>query len=79
MKRLLGVLALAICVAGLYGYVAARRERNFRQLIDRGDAALARDDTFSAIESFSGAVLLKGDAMLGLLEARPGVPPATTA
>ena len=62
------MLALAICVAGLYGYVAARRERNFRQLIDRGDAALARDDTFSAIESFSGAIALKGDAMLGYLK-----------
>ena len=57
------------CGAGaLYGYMAARRERKFRQLIDRGDAALARDDTFSAIESFSGAIALKNDAMLGYLK-----------
>jgi tetratricopeptide (TPR) repeat protein len=69
MKRLvLGVLAITICAGGLYGYAAARRERTFRQLIDRGDAALARDDTFSAIESFSGAIQLKGDAMLGYLK-----------
>ncbi len=52
----------------LYGYWAARRERTFRQLIDRGDAALARDDTFSAIESFSGAIALKNEAMLGYLK-----------
>lgn len=69
MKRiLLGVLAITICAAGLYGYAAARRERTFRQLIDRGDAALSKDDTFSAIESFSGAIQLKGDAMLGYLK-----------
>jgi tetratricopeptide (TPR) repeat protein len=40
----------------------------FRQLIDRGDAALAKDDTFSAVESFSGAIALKSDAMLGYLK-----------
>lgn len=69
MKRvLLGIVAITICAAGLYGYAAARRERTFRQLIDRGDAALAKDDTFSAIESFSGAIQLKGDAMLGYLK-----------
>ena len=69
MKRLLlGLVAISVCVAGLYGYVAARRERTFHQLIDRGDAALAKDDTFSAIESFSGAIQLKGDAMLGYLK-----------
>ena len=69
MKRLvLGVLAITICAAGLYGYTAARRERTFHLLIDRGDAALAKDDTFSAIENFSGAIALKGDAMLGYLK-----------
>jgi tetratricopeptide (TPR) repeat protein len=69
MKRLLlSVVAITICAAGLYGYAAARRERTFRQLIDRGDAALAKDDTFSAIESFSGAIMLKGDSMLGYLK-----------
>jgi len=65
---LLGVLAIAVCSGALYGYTAARRERTYRQLIDRGDAALAKDDTFSAIESFSGAIALKSDAMLGYLK-----------
>jgi len=69
VKRLiLAVLALAICSGALYGYAAGRRERMFRQLIDRGDAALSKDDTFSAVESFSGAIALKSDAMLGYLK-----------
>jgi tetratricopeptide (TPR) repeat protein len=69
VKRiLLATLAVLICAAGAYGYTAARRERNFRQLVDRGDVALARDDTFAAIESFSGAIALKDDSMLGYLK-----------
>jgi tetratricopeptide (TPR) repeat protein len=69
VKRLaLAVLAVIVCAGGIYGYASARRERTFRQLIERGDAALARDDTFSAIESFSGAITLKDDSMLGYLK-----------
>ncbi len=68
MKRLiLAVLALAVA-AGVYGYAAALRERTFRQLVERGDIALAKDDTFAAIESFSGAIALKDDSMLGYLK-----------
>ncbi len=69
MKRVIfAVVAIALLSGALYGYTAARRERVFRQLIDRGDAALAKNDTFSAIESFSGAIALKNDAMLGYLK-----------
>jgi tetratricopeptide (TPR) repeat protein len=69
VKRLiLAVLAIAVFSGVLYGYLSARRERMFRQLIDRGDAALAKDDTFSAVESFSGAIAWKNDAMLGYLK-----------
>ena len=69
MKRaLLAVLAVTVCAAGIYGYLAARRERTFRQLVNRGEVALARDDTFAAIESFSGAIALKDDSMLGYLK-----------
>ncbi len=57
-----------MCVAGIYGYGAASRERMFRQLIDRGDTALGKNDTFTAIESFSGAIALKNDSMLGYLK-----------
>jgi tetratricopeptide (TPR) repeat protein len=69
VKRVfLAVLTVIVCAGGLYGYGSARRERTFRQAIDRGDAALAKDDTFSAIESFSGAIVLKDDSMLGYLK-----------
>src|SRR3954471_22776660 len=69
VKRiLLAALVVIVARGALYGYTAARRERTFRTLIDRGDAALAKDDTFSAIESFSGAIALKGEAMLGYLK-----------
>jgi tetratricopeptide (TPR) repeat protein len=69
VKRIvLLTIAVLVCAAGIYGYMAARRERTFRQLIERGEVALARDDTFSAIESFSGAIALKEDSMLGYLK-----------
>jgi tetratricopeptide (TPR) repeat protein len=69
VKRvLLALLAVIVCVAGVYGYSATRRERTHRYLIDRGDAALSTDDTFVAIESFSGAIALKGNSMLGYLK-----------
>lgn len=69
VKRvLLAILAVAVCAAGIYGYAADRRERTFRQLVERGDAALAKDDTFAAIESFSGAITLQNDSMLGYLK-----------
>lgn len=69
MKRvLLAILALTVCASAVYGYAATRRERTYRQLINRGDAALAKDDTFSAIESFSGAIALKDNSMLGYLK-----------
>ncbi len=67
-RALLAILLVAVCAAGIYGSAAARRERNFRQLVNRGEVALARDDTFAAIESFSGAIALKDDSMLGYLK-----------
>ena len=69
VKRIvLGTFAVLICAAMTYGYTAARRERTFSQLVDAGEAALARDDTFAAIESFSGAIALKSESMLGYLK-----------
>jgi len=67
-RAFLAVLTVCVCAAAVYGYTAARRERTFRLLIERGDAALARDDTFAAIESFSGAIALKENSMLGYLK-----------
>lgn len=69
MKRLfLAILVLIAGLAAAYGYSVSRQERDYRQLIARGDAALAKDDTPAAIESFSGAIALKEHSMLGYLK-----------
>ena len=68
MKRVLaGLLLLGLSAAGVYGYTLNERERSYRQLIADGDAALARDNTFAAVEAFSGAITWKPGAMLGYL------------
>jgi tetratricopeptide (TPR) repeat protein len=68
VKRLLLVLLLlAGSLAAAYGFFETRRERNYRRLIDQGEAALAGGNTSAAIEAFSGAVALKSDSMLGYL------------
>jgi tetratricopeptide (TPR) repeat protein len=68
MKRLLALL-LVLGAAGVAvtGYVAVKQERRFRQLVADGDAALARDDTFVAIEAYTGAITLKSTSMLAYL------------
>jgi cellulose synthase operon protein C len=69
MKRLLaGILVLGLTAAAVYGYTVSRRERTFRQFLADGEAALARDNTFAAIEAFSGAIALKDEAMIGYLK-----------
>src|SRR6185437_7704488 len=69
VKRILaGILLLAVAAAGVYGYTATRREQAYRQYLASGDAALARDNAFAAIEAFSGAIALKPDAMIGYLK-----------
>jgi tetratricopeptide (TPR) repeat protein len=69
MKRVLAaVVVLGLTAAAVYGYTVSRRERTFRQLLADGEAALARDNTFAAIEAFSGAIALKDDAMVGYLK-----------
>ena len=69
MKRVLaGLVLLGLSAAGVYGYTLNEKERTYRQLIADGDAALARDNTFAAVETFSGAITLKPDAMLGYLK-----------
>jgi tetratricopeptide (TPR) repeat protein len=69
VKRVLaGLVLLGLSAAGVYGYTLNERERSYRQWIADGDAALARNDTFAAIEAFSGAITLKQEAMLGYLK-----------
>ena len=69
MKRTLaGLLLLAMTAAAVYGFTLSERERAYRQKIADGDAAVAQDNSASAIEAFSGAITLKPDSMLGYLK-----------
>ena len=68
MKRslfALVVLALAALGGGLAYQAAA--QRNYGSLLSRGDAALRDDQTFGAIEAYSGAIALRPDSMLAYL------------
>lgn len=69
MKRLFGFALLAALAAALgYGLVVTRREASYRQFVARGDAALARDDSYAAIEALSVAISLKGSSMAAHLK-----------
>jgi len=69
VKRVLaGLFLLGLSAAGVYGYTLSERERDYRQKIADGDAALAADKTAAAIEAFSGAITLKDDGMVGYLK-----------
>jgi len=62
-------IAGAILLAGtVFAWNAVRQEREFRRLIATGDAALTRNQTYEAIEAFSGALALKRDSMLAHLK-----------
>jgi protein O-GlcNAc transferase len=66
-------IVLAVTLAALVAAVSVvsfevREEREFRRLIAVGDAALAQDQTFMAIEAFSGALAFKPESMLAHLQ-----------
>jgi tetratricopeptide (TPR) repeat protein len=64
-KALFVVAALALsAVAVILAYQAAARDRDYRTLLARGDAALGDEQTFGAIEAYSGAIALRPDSML---------------
>jgi tetratricopeptide (TPR) repeat protein len=67
VKRLLLAVAVVGALAVAYGYVITERENSHRELIRRGDAAMAAGDLSTALEAFSGAIALKGDSMIGYL------------
>jgi len=69
MKRSLAVVAvLAMSAVGAASaYQAVARQRDYRALLSRGDAALREDQTFAAIEAYSGAIARRGDSMLAYL------------
>lgn len=70
MKRT-AVLALLVSVAGLLAFVAWQavvREREFSRLMAEGDIALTANETFPAVEAFSGAIALRNDSMIAHLK-----------
>ncbi len=69
MKRTVAaglLLALTATVAALLWQDAAR-QASFRRLIETGEAALAADATFPALEAFSGAIALQDHSMIAHL------------
>jgi tetratricopeptide (TPR) repeat protein len=69
MKRaLLAMALLAITAVGAaVAYQSAAREREYRQLMAQGEAALGSGDAPAAIEDYSGALVLRPDSMLAHL------------
>jgi tetratricopeptide (TPR) repeat protein len=63
---ILAVLALS-AVAVALAYQAAARERDYRAQLTNGDTALRDDQTFGAIEAYSGAIALRPDSTLAHL------------
>jgi tetratricopeptide (TPR) repeat protein len=70
MRRLLivSVGLGALMVGAVLAWSAVRQERDYQDLIAAGDAALSQDQTYGAIEAFSGALALKRDSMLAYLK-----------
>jgi tetratricopeptide (TPR) repeat protein len=60
------VLVAALVAVALANQIAAR-QRDYRVLLMRGDSFLREDDTFRAIEAYSGAIALRPDSMLAYL------------
>ena len=69
VKRALVLTSLVAiaAVVGALAYRAAARERSYRLLVTSGESALSEDSTLAAIEDFSGAIIIRPDAMLARL------------
>src|SRR5262245_6217281 len=69
MRRslLVGAVLIIVAVAAAIAYQTAARDRDYRALLARGDLALHDDQTFGAIEAYSGAMALRPESMLAHL------------
>jgi tetratricopeptide (TPR) repeat protein len=67
-RSLLILVLLAVTVTAVSGYVAWRRDGQYRTYIADGDEAVQREDSFGAIEAFSGAIALRPSSMLAWLK-----------
>ena len=64
------ILVAALALTGIGAaivYQAATRDRDYRTSLARGDTALGNEQTFGAIEAYSGAIALRPDSMLAHL------------
>lgn len=69
VRRTIAVLTVLLVglTAATLAYLVAARQRDYRAAVVRGDTALRDDQTFAAIEAYSGAIALRGDSMLAYL------------
>ncbi len=70
MKRTIAASVLLTLLGGALalGLYSAWLEREYGRLISEGQLALTQDQSFTAIEAFSGAIALKPDSMLAHLK-----------
>jgi tetratricopeptide (TPR) repeat protein len=62
---ILAVVVVAIAgVAGALAFNALANERDYERLMAEGDASVAAERPFQALEAYSGAITLKPDSML---------------
>jgi tetratricopeptide (TPR) repeat protein len=69
VRRSIFVMAVLtlVGIGAASAYQAAARQRDYAAFLTRGDAALRDDQTFGAIEAYSGAIALRPDSMLAHL------------
>ena len=68
-KAIAGLIVLAgLAATAIFAGGAVERDREYRSLIDDGDQALGRGQSFVAIEAYSEAIKLKPDSMLAYLK-----------
>jgi len=66
-RAILVASAVVLALVATIVYLAAAQQRSYETLIARGDAALRNDQTFAAIEAYSGAIERRPGAMLAYL------------
>jgi tetratricopeptide (TPR) repeat protein len=67
-RTLAGALLMAAIAAGIVlAGLSVQRDLRYRDLVASGNHALATDQTFAAIEAFSGAIALREDSMIAHL------------
>lgn len=66
-RLLIGAILAFVAIAAAFAYQAVAQDRDFRALLGRGDAALRDEQTFAAIEAYSGAIALRPDSTIAHL------------